>query len=411
MVKADGAASSSPAIPRLRRELIREAAIMLKAQISRRGMLLSAAAGVAAVSTAEAMRCSAAPTAGSLHVDIPDQATLYKALKAGVAASGGKTFRLAANTDFGAVGIYGYDFRANPITIVGQAGTRFEWLEFAGAQGMTLRNFNVYGTNKSLHSSVAIQDNCSDVVFNGVTILTGAPEGIPADGTGWLVRNCTNNIQITGRKDTAKPDVSGKGNAVHLTQCSNVTLRNLTITNNGTDGILLAGVSDCTVDACFGTGFYHGEGDHPDFIQGFTAYDGTPIKNITVQNCGWMRGIGMTSQGYFFEDTENLVIKDNWLYGGMTNSSSVSRGKTSTLIDDCYFVGFADGGSAIIIRGQTANATITNTYVGAIDNRRSEGVNPGFSQTGNKLIREVKPGDYTGLDAWLARHPNARARL
>lgn len=375
-------------------------------------MILSAAAGVAVVASAKGMRCSAAAPVPNLHLEIPDMASLDAALKAGAGVNGGKTLRLAANTDFGRAGIYGYDFRANPITIVGQAGTRFEWMELAGAQGITLRDFNVYGGNKSINNaSVAIHTNCSDVTFDGVTVLTGAPDGKPADGTGWLVRYCTNNIQIIGQKDATKPDVSGKGNAVDITQSSNVTVKNLTITNNGTDGILLAGVSDCTVDACFGTDFYSGPGDHPDFVQGFPAYDHTPIKNITVKNCGWMRGGGMVCQGYFFENTDNLVIKGNWIYGGMTNASSIARGTTATLIDDCYFTGFTDWGSAVTIRGGTENATITNTYAGSINDLSRDGANPGFSQSGNKIIKDIKPGDYAGLDAWLARHPEARARL
>lgn len=384
---------------------------MLKSKLSRRGMLLTAAAGVAAVSAARAWRCSAAAPANP-HVDVPDQASLLAILKAGPVVSGGKTFRLAANTDFGTVGIYGHDFRANPITIMGQAGTRFQWMDFAGSQGMTWRSFNVYGGQPGvINSAVAIHDHCGDLLFDGVTVNTGAPEGKPADGCGWSVRYCTNSIQIVGQKDAAKPDVYGKGNAVNLTQCSNVTVKNLTIENNGTDGILLAGATDCTVDSCFGKNFYPGEGDHPDFVQGFNAYDGTPIKSITVENCGWMRGDGKVSQGYFFEDVDNLVVKDCWLYGGMTNSGAIARGKTSVVFDDCYFVGFDDYGSSIAIRGATANARVTNTYVGSVNNYAGDGANPGFLQSGNKMLRSVKPGDYAGLDAWLASHPNARARL
>jgi parallel beta-helix repeat protein len=374
-------------------------------------MLLTAAAGAATASAAKAWRCGA-PTPTAPHIDIPDQASLFKMLKAGPATSGGKTYRLAANTDFGTAGIYGYDFRSNPITITGQVGTRFQWLDFAGSQGITWRDFNVYGGQAgAANAAVAIHDHSGDLTFQGVTILTGATEGTPADGCGWFVRNCTNNIQIIGQRDASKPDVSGKGNAVNLSQCSDVTVKNLTITNNGSDGILLAGASDCNVDGCFGTNFYPAPGDHPDFIQGFNAYDGTPIKNISVKNCGWMRGNGKVCQGYFFEDVDNLVIKDSWLYGGMINSVSVSRGKTSTIIDDCYFVGFSDYGSCTTIRGGTVNAAITNTYVGAVNDYRGDGANPGFSQSGNKRTKEVKPGDYAGLDAWLASHPGARARL
>ena len=378
---------------------------------SRRSILLGCvAAGFA--SQAEAL-ASGAPAGNGSVVDIADAAALMAMVNAGVQASGGKTYRLAANTDFGTPAIHNCDFRSNPITIVGQPGARFQWLDFANAHGMTWKTFNAYGGQPGVvDAAVAMHDGCSDMSFDGVTVLTGAPEGKPADGCGWFFRNCGDaNITIKGQRDASKPDVSGKGNAINVSDSGGVLLNDLTITNHGVDGILLAGADGVTIDGCFGMNFYCREGDHPDFIQGFNAFDHTPIRNITIKNCGWERGIGSSAaNGYFFEDVHNLTVQGCWSYGASFNSIGIARGDT-VLFDDNYFVGFRDYGSTVVVRGGTANAKVTKNHAGSVNFYGPEGPYRDAVESGNKLIGSVKAGDFGGLDGWLAKHPNARARV
>src|SRR5690348_10794282 len=101
---------------------------MLSHKATRRLLLGAGAATLGAAWWARAAP-RAASDQGAGHqgagnvVDVGSGKQLGAILNAGPAASGGKTYRLAANTDFGPMGVYNLDYTSNPITITGQAGT------------------------------------------------------------------------------------------------------------------------------------------------------------------------------------------------------------------------------------------------------------------------------------------------
>jgi hypothetical protein len=340
-------------------------------------------------------------TGGTLN--IADSTALYTALQN--TANGGKTLLLAADTDYGAFVTPACDFTANPVTIRGQSGTTFRSIQGAH-KGINWDNFKINPQNET----AMFIWNCSNVNVTRVSVDSGQALGSPDNSQGFSIRN-SQNVSITGQGNSAFDDVYGCGNGLAVIgPCDTITLKNITIGNNGTDGIIFNAITHMMIDGIYGHDFYSdiAGGDHPDFIQGFGTNDG-----ITVQNCGWQRGVGDVCQGYFFEDTSDVTIQRNWLYGGLFNSISFARG-SNCLIDDNFMIGFDDYGSDIIVRGAYLNATVTNNYSGNVTNYAADGTNVNFQPAtlpgSNTLIGTTTNGVYTQLDAWLATHPTARRR-
>lgn len=361
-------------------------------------------------------------TSGSF-IDIPDHAALMAMLDAGPGVSGGKSYRLAAN-DFGELTIHGYDFSSSPIVIAGQATagqTTAAWADFVNSSGMTWETVTFNGSNPSVGAgaSIAIHDSvASTLVFDSVITDSGAAQGAQSGG-GWYLNNLANcSIVINGRATAGQYDVQGRNYAVSLTNCDSagsISIADLTIDNNGTDGIIGGAVANLTVDGCLLSNFYWEPGAHPDAIQFFAVppgSTGTPTQNLVVKNCGIDQGaFGMGMQGIFLEDVVNVTLQDNWIYeGNFADAISMARGGTA-LFDNNFVQGFpsANFQPAIISRGGTTNNTVTNNT--ATDIAQLDTPNPGYSASGNTIIANaVSYGDYTELDAWLASHPTARRR-
>lgn len=357
-----------------------------------------------ALATALATRADAAGTASAAGGAVVAHTTqqLWDALKA---APGGATIHLAAGVNFGSFFPPARDFRAKHVSVVGQPGAHFTHLEGV-MQGIDWKNFNVLGANPSVQVG-----HCDDTSFTNVTVRTGSPTGTQT-GQAFLIRN-SSNITITGAGDSDAPDISGAGNACSIIDSSHVVLNQLTITNNGVDGILVDGSSDVVIDGVLGYNFYSGEGDHPDFIQGFGDGE-VNNKHVTIRNCGWLRGVGNACQGYFFESTDDLTIDGNYLFGGHLTAIANARG-TKALINNNFCQGYKDHGSAIGTRGGYVDCTVTNNFAGAVNNYAADGVNPGYSPARlpgtNTLIGDARsPTDYEALDRWLAANPKARRR-
>ena len=373
---------------------------MRKFQVSRRAALTGALA------TALAARAdtggAGTPAAGGGGVVAHSTQELWDALKA---APGGATIQLAAGVNFGSFFPPARDFRAKHVNVVGQPGAHFTHLEGV-MQGINWKNFNVLGANPSVQIG-----NSDGVTFTNVTVRTGNANGAQT-GQAFQIRN-SSNITITGAGDSDAPDISGAGNACSIIDSSHVVLNQLTITNNGVDGILVDGSSDVVIDGVLGYNFYSGQGAHPDFIQGFG--DGSVNnKRVTIRNCGWLRGVGDPCQGYFFASSDDLTIDGNYLFGGHLTAVANGVG-TKALINNNFCQGYKGQGSAIVTRGAYVDCTVTNNFAGAVNNYAGDGVNPGYVPAKlpgtNTLIGDARsPTDYADLDKWLAANPNARRR-
>lgn len=345
------------------------------------------------------------PTAAPSGIPIPNAAALLAMFAAGVGASGGKTYILAG-VDFGAVSLSNYDFSSNPIIIGGQSGTVLTSLVLANVKGVTWNDFNVYGS--ATGTAVTISDGSAHITFNRVK--TNAPT---RSGNGWAI-DSSSYITVNGPSNAAAPDINNRVTAMVLTDSSNLTLSGLTTTNVGPDGILLAGVSNVTIDACLGFNWIWTAGDHPDFIQGFTSYrSGNGNTGVTIINCGWLRESGLQAQGYFFEATSNLVVDTCYFFGGFGNFIQQSGGTTAQLNNN-FGQGFGDYGAVAIARDVAVNVTMTNNKAEGFNNYAGGGANPGFVPAilpgTNTVIGSTTAGHYATLDAWLTANPLARRR-
>lgn len=352
---------------------------------------------------------SASGASGGGSGTVNSLSQMIATLNAGV----GGSYTLANNTDFGNLTISNYNFAgANAITFTGGTGTTFSHIEMHGCHGITIKTAAV-NTAGATGPAVGVYDSSTDITFDGVYVNSGAAEGAPvASCSGFYARNLGDNANIAfkGRGDSTKPDITGFDNAVTVLQAGGVTIQNMTITNNSTDGILLFAAKNCTVDSCLAFNFYGDtSGAHPDWVQ-WAAYDGVRSSNLTITNNGYMRGAGQESQGYFGEDTDTILVQGNWAYQTMYNTYGIAR-HTYATFNDNFGQGDSTNHAQIIWRGACDHTTVTNNVLsGGPNDYPAEGVNTNSTVSGNTSIVDLTPGVYTQLDAWLSTHANARAR-
>ena len=353
------------------------------------------------------------PTAAPSGIPIANAAALTAMFAAGVGASGGKTYLLAA-IDFGNVALRNYDFSSNPVIISGQAGTLFTSLILSNVKGVSLATFNVYGASSGGYG-IEVTSGSAHIALDGVTSNSQTSWGTQS-GNGMRVRDAS-FVTINGRRDASLSDITGRNNGLTLLDATDITVTNLTITNNRIDGIRPVGCARVLIDGCLGYGWFPQINDHSDFIQWFDSAN-NPNLDITITNNGWLRTQGGgadngAAQGYFGEQGTNFIIGGNYAVGTLLNSISRSKG-AETQIDDNFVQGYPDYGSRIIVRAGSVNCSVTNNSAGSISNYAGNGVNPGFVPAvlpgSNTIIANTTPGNFFYLDAWLATHPLARAR-
>jgi hypothetical protein len=390
---------------------------------SRRAFLggLIGAAGLIAVTPASVtLLHGAASGGGGSFIPIANATALFAMLDAGVSASGGKSYRLAAG-DFGNLGIYSYDFSSNPIVISGQntAGqTTAGWAEFSGSTGMTWANITFTGHNDSLSgSSVSVHDGGpTQLTFNNIVSDSGNPQGTQTGG-GWLLRNLVNStIVINGQSTFGQNDVQGRTYGVAIIDSGaggSIVINGLTMDNIGINSILAAAGQNVTINACLFMNNYYGPGDHPNAIH-FFGDGATPSQNITCTNNGVWQGLfGGGPAGLFNEGVVNVLNRNNWvLSGGQNNAFSNSAGSGQTN-DNNFAQGIVTTGGDMIARGGAVNSVNTNNTVNVLTNYPADGVNPGYvpaSPPGSNTIIPAASSvtDFAYLNPWLALHPTAR---
>lgn len=331
---------------------------------------------------------------------------LVSVLDAGVRANGGKTYTLDA-IDFGSMSLLNYNFAANPITFVGQVGTTFGSIALNNCHGLTFKDAMVQTAGAT---ALQVLNGSTDIVFDGVYCDNGAVEGSPVSDTSAIVaHNCGPGVKFVGRRDAMKPDLTGYWNAASVVNATGLTFKDLTVTNNGTDGFLIFASQNVTIDGCLGYNFYgFGEGDHPDWIQWATAGLGDRGSGHVIKNNGYIRGVGQYSQGYFGEDTDNVLVQGNWCYDGVYNTYACS-GSNHTTFSDNFGQGDSTYHAQVIWRGACDHTTVTNNVLSGGPNDYG-GDNTNSTVSGNTAIPDLTAGDFTQLDAWLATHAAARPR-
>jgi hypothetical protein len=198
-------------------------------------------------------------------IDIPDAAALAAAAAAWP-TNGNKTWRLTGS-DYGTLSAYApaWVFDSAPVVIDGLGTASFEWIEMAGASGITFKNFNVYGYDVSSGASIYVHsDNVAicNLAFENVTTITSDAQGTQT-GNGWMLRELSGStVTIIGQGSASLPDIFGRGNALTVLDCFGsstlISISNLTVNNNGVDGFLIAGSQNVTIDSCLLKNFYSG---------------------------------------------------------------------------------------------------------------------------------------------------------
>lgn len=347
---------------------------------------------------------------------VPDAATLFTIMSGSPAVYGDQTYLLAANTDFGDLGL-GFNFTGHPITIIGQTGTKIKSLELGGAAYQTWKNVNVYGETSPGGPSILVNAGANNCNFVNVTsissVATATVNGQVGDG--WMVRE-TDKISITGRRDVTKPDMWGRANGITFLDSTNFSYVDMTLENIGENSVQVAGCQTGLVKGSFVhtifADFTEVPGPHPDNVQLFHGQDNPSNDSITIIDCGWQIDVGYFSQGYFVENCTNLIIQNCWTYGGMPNGISVDNNSSNVLIDNNCALGDSTSQPGILVRGGTVNATMTNNIAsGGVTTLPTEGPYPGLVTSGNSSVGAITLGDYSILDTWLAAHPTARARI
>jgi hypothetical protein len=357
-------------------------------------------------------------------IDIADADALWAAMQAWP-TTGNKTWRLTG-TDYGQIGAYVWGFDSAPVIIDGLGAARIEWIWFAETSGLTLQNCTVYGFHPSSGCAVTCipdaghESDLVNLTFNNVVLDSGEPLGTQSGG-GFFFRNMANaNITINGQGVASLSDVQGRTVAAVIVDCygsGSIAVNNLTISNNGQDGMIISGSKNITINANLLKDFYWEPGAHPDAIQ-FFGSSGNNCENITVTNNGIDQGsAGQSMQGIFMENVINATIQNNWIYAGTFNNAISMSAGGPALIDNNFAQGLSSpgGGGVIISRGATINNTVTNNTACAVANYTADGTNPGYVPATlpgtNTLIAAASSyGDFTAFNAWKATHPTARDR-
>jgi hypothetical protein len=383
---------------------------------------LTTGMGLVAAGSASAMFMHGAAGGGGSYIDIANPTALFAMLNAGVGASGGKSYRLA-NTDFGTLGIYNYDFTANPILIQGQSGTTVTWLDTAGSSGLTWSGIRFTGYNPSnggwsvfVHSDDGVSRN--DFALIDFITDSGNSEGNQT-GNGVGVRNVNNStIVIQGQGVFAQTNIQGRGTGIGIADSGaggTILVKGVTAHNIAANGIVIAGSSNVTTNGNLIYDQHYMIGEHPNGIHCYSTANG-PCQNIVhINNFIWQGTNGMGPAGIFHEDVATATVRYNAvLSGGQDNAFSNARGSGQTNDNN-----FAQGvmtdmlGGDMIARGMAVNSINTNNEVGALNNYAADGVNPGYVPASGLGSNSLIPSaasvtDFTYLNPWWAAHPTAR---
>lgn len=343
-------------------------------------------------------------TAASSDVPLANNTALYAMLNAGVGASGGKSYILAAG-DYGGDLFSNYNFSSNPIVIKGQSGVLFQYIDLSGCQGITWGpDINIYGHADAGGGPALRFNNCQHCVSDNVTMLTGAPDNTANPGIAITFRD-SSFITINGTVGTLTAEGHGSG-VGFIAPCDHIGFQGYSQRNINTDGMINGGCSQITVNQYLAYDFFPNVGDHPDAFQWFST-TGHPCDDIVVTNSMYFQGIGRQSQGFFGEgDGTNHTFDTCATFGGMVGSFEQSAGTNATW-NNCFSQGYGlNSGGNIFCRGGTVNATMTNNISQSAGTYPPEGPYPGFVSSGNTTIAPASSAtDYTRLDAFLAANP------
>jgi parallel beta-helix repeat protein len=306
-------------------------------------------------------------------------------------AHGGDTILLKAGT-YDGVQIYGLGYNGT-VTIQSADPTHqalINNLDIEGSSGIAVKNVNVDVTGTSNYA-VYVGD-ASHIsldhltVFGTQTVLTGV---------GVMVRN-SNDVSVTNS------DLSKLGSGIGHLDGSGLTISNNTLHDLEADGVFGGGTSHVVVSGNNFSSFFTWPGDHPDAIQFWSGSNDVQITNNVIT-----RGDGNAFQGIFLEDTNNITITGNAMAGTMGDGISLAR-SSNAVIENNFLNEYTDQGTAIIVRGGSANVTAVHNAA-FVSNYAADGVNPNFVGSDNTLTAPSEVGDLTALKAWLSAHAGVTA--
>ncbi len=320
-------------------------------------------------------------------------------LAAALAAATPGTTLLMAPGDYGNLTIYSVSKAAPGVTLQGQAGVTCNYVVVGGCSNVALTRITVTGVSAA-DQSVTI--GSSDHITIDRFTIAGNNPGAVHHGVGVWARN-SSYLTITNNT------LSNLSDGIDGLDCQNVTIANNHISKISDNFIFWAGVTTAVIEKNYLANLdFLDPGVHPDTIQIAGGSLTARSSNVTIRYNNFDAMTGVAPQGIgFCEDTDNLTITGNCVFGAMDNGTAVARCTNVTITDN-----FEQGWTyspRIYCRGGSDTVNMTgNSCASAPFALVQAGEAPctNVVSTPNTLIANATgPGD-TGLrNTWLSSHP------
>ena len=238
--------------------------------------------------------------------------------------------------------------------------------------------------------------NSSNLTFSNLTVEASAV----GTGLGMELRAST-GLTVTNS------ELAHLGSGIAQIDTTGVTISHNSFHDIATDGIDSAGAHQVVVSNNTFTNFFPETGAHPDAIQFFGDSNGVQSSDAIIADNVITRGSGDPVQGIFVSATNHIEITGNALNGTMYNGIALS-GVTDGQISNNFVDGYTDMGTQIIVRGGSANVSVTGNTAEQISNYVDAGIiNPNYQASGNTIVPVSAVGDQSALNAWLSHHTPA----
>lgn len=228
-------------------------------------------------------------------------------LKAVIANYTGDTTVILAAGDYGDIAIKNKSSGSLTLVSADQAQPAVITLTISNSQNITLDGLHFDPPGTKWGNALSISGSSNISVTNSTFEGTDPSYADLARG---MYVDKSSNISVTNNQ------FSDLTRGAVFTNSQNIEVLNNSVTDMRSEGFNFAGVSNVEIAGNTGTNFHAQPGDHPDFIQFWTAGVTTPSSNIYIHDNTLTVGTGTGSQGILLGNEShipysNVVITNN----------------------------------------------------------------------------------------------------
>ncbi len=291
-------------------------------------------------------------------------------LKAVIANYTGNTTIVMAAGDYGSVAIANKNTGSLTLVSADTAHPATVALSISNSQNIKLDGITFEPSGAKWANALSITGS------SNITITHSNFEGVDptyADLARGLFVDKSSNIAIS---DNHFSDLT---RGAVITNSHDVTVLNNQVTDMRSEGFNFAAVSNVEIAGNTGTNFHAQTGDHPDFIQFWTAGVTTPSSNIYIHDNTLTVGNGTGSQGILLGNESHLTYSNVII----TNNHLETRFPLGIAVYEANGV-IVDGNTALAADGSTyktqiriassTNVEMSNNSANAISTPSSTGV-------------------------------------